>query len=233
MKKIVLLLAVLLTVPFAAQAKNMGDDFHDHYVPGKSNLKAYNRDLNGLVGMVDFHTGKAGNFPSINVGANVSVFKPSSDNNISSDNYTVLPFLVAETKIPYLGVGVVARGTAVNGYRSLGGGLTYKLTLIEFLNLSFGAFYDNGRTDWYTNDHYSASAIASVNVLFFTPYVGVGYDYGKLQTRHYAHNKSVSDGTPRGMVGLNIHPFPLLSGFVAYTVTKDSHGFTGGVGLSF
>ncbi len=233
MKKLILLLTVLIGVPLCARADNMGDDFHKHYDPATSNLKAYNRDLNGLVGMVDFHTGKGGNFPSISLGANVSVFKPSSENNISTDSYTVLPFLVAETKIPYLGVGVVARGTDVNGYRSLGGGLTYQMTLVQFLNLSFGAFYDNGRTDWYKNDHYSASAIASTNVLFLTPYVGVGYDYGKLKTRGYAHNESVSDGTVRGMAGLNIHPFPLLTGFIAYTITKDSHGFTGGLGLSF
>ncbi len=233
MKKFTLLLAAMLLAPLAALAGNIGDDFHHHYVPGKSNLKAYNRDLNGLVGTVDFHTGHPKQFPGINVGASVSVFKPSSENNISSDSYTVLPFLIAETKIPYLGVGVVARGTDVSGYRSLGGGLTYQMGVLEMVNLSFGAFYDNGRTDWYTNDHYSASAIASTNVLIFTPYVGVGYDYGKLKTRHYAHNESASNGTPRGMVGVNVHPFPLLTGFVAYTITKDSHGFTGGVGLSF
>lgn len=233
MKKLVLFLAVLLTAPLSVFAGDMGDDFHDHYIPGQSNLKAYNRDLNGLVGTMDFHTGKPKMFPGVNLGASVSVFKPSSSNDISSDNYTVLPFLVAETKIPYIGVGVVARGTAVNGYRSIGGGLTYQMTTLEILNLSFGAFYDNGRTDWYTNDHYSASVVASTNLLFLTPYVGVGYDYGKIKTRGYAQNESATDGTPRGMVGLNISPLPLLTGFVAYTITKDSHGFSGGIGLSF
>ena len=233
MKKLTLLVAVLLAAPLGVWADDMGDDFHKHYKPGVSNLKAYNRDLNSLVGMVDFNTGRPKTFPGINLGASVSVFKPSSKNNISSDSYTVLPFLIAETKIPYLGVGVVARGTDVNGYRSLGGGLTYQMSALEFLNLSFGAFYDNGRTDWYKNDHYSASAIASTTVLFFTPYVGVGYDYGKLHTHGYEHNESVSDGTPRGMIGLNVNPFPIFTGFVAYTVTKDSHGFTGGLGLSF
>ena len=233
MKKLIFLLTVLLVTPLGAFADDMGDDFHNHYVPGTSNLKAYNRDLNGLVGTMDFHTGRPKAFPGVNLGASVSVFKPSSANNISSDSYTVLPFLVAETKIPYLGVGVVARGTAVNGYRSVGGGLTYQMTALEFLNLSFGAFYDNGRTNWYTNDHYSASAIASTTVLFLTPYVGVGYDYGKIKTRGYTQNESASNGTPRGMVGLNINPFPFVTGFVAYTVTKDSHGFSGGVGLSF
>ncbi len=233
MKKLTILLAALLAAPLFVLADDMGDDFHKHYVPGKSDLKAYNRDVSGIVGMVDFNTGRPKAFPGVNLGASVSVFKPSSDNDISSDSYTVLPFLIAETKIPYINVGVVARGTAVNGYRSVGGGLTYNMTLIEFLNVSLGAFYDNGRTDWYTQDHYSASAIASTNVLIFTPYLGIGYDYGRLKTRGYTHNESVSDGTPRGMVGVNISPLPLLTGFVAYTITKDSHGFTGGLGLSF
>ena len=233
MKKLTILLAALLAAPLFVLADDMGDDFHKHYVPGKSDLKAYNRDVSGIVGMVDFNTGRPKALPGVNLGASVSVFKPSSDNDISSDSYTVLPFLIAETKIPYINVGVVARGTAVNGYRSVGGGLTYNMTLIEFLNVSLGAFYDNGRTDWYTQDHYSASAIASTNVLIFTPYLGIGYDYGRLKTRGYTHNESVSDGTPRGMVGLNVNPFPLVTGFVAYTITKDSHGFTGGLGLSF
>ena len=233
MKKLSFLLAVFLLTPLSVLADNIGNDFRDHYVPGVSNLKAYNRDLNSLIGMVDFNTGRPKTFPGINIGASVSVFKPSSGNNISSDSYTVLPFLIAETKIPYLGVGVALRGTSANGYRSLGGGLTYQMSVIEFLNLSFGAFYDNGRTDWYTNDHYSATAIASTNILFLTPYIGVGYDYGKIQTRGYVYNESASNGTPRGMVGLNINPFPLLTGFVAYSVTKDSHGFTGGLGISF
>lgn len=233
MKKLLFLLAVLLTTTLGAFASNIGDDFHNHYIPGKSNLKAYNRDLNGLVGMVDFNTGHPKTFPGVNLGASLSVFKPSSSNNISSNSYTVLPFLVAETKIPYLGVGVVARGTHANGYRSLGGGLTYQMSALEFLNLSFGAFYDNGRTDWYRNNHYSLTAIASTSVLMFTPYVGVGYDYGKIKTRGYDHNESASNGTARGMVGLNVNPFPLFTGFIAYTVTKDSHGFTGGLGLRF
>lgn len=233
MKKLLAVCAILFAGTLVASATDMGDDFHRHYNPHSSNLSAYNRDLNSMVGMVDFHTGRGATFPAFNVGANVSVFKPSSDNDISSDSYTVLPFLAAETRIPVIGVGVVARGTDVNGFSSIGGGLTYQMDLIEILHLSFGAFYDRGRTDWYTQDHYSASAIASMNVLIFTPYVGVGYDYGKLETRGYAYNRSTSDSALRGMLGLDIHPFPFVSGFVGYTVSKDSHGFTGGLGLSF
>lgn len=232
MKKLILSFIVFV-VALTIHAKNMGEDFRDHYGPS-SNLEAYNRDLSSLVGVVDFHTGRAQNFPAFNIGASVGVFKPSKDNDISSDSYTVLPFIVAETKIPVINVGVVARGTNMDGYRSIGGGLTYQMSLLEVVNLSFGAFYDNGRTDYYRSDHYSASAIAYTTVLFLTPYIGVGYDYGKLATRTFgASDRETSNGQPRGMVGLKISPFPLFSGFVAYTVTKDSHGFTGGLGLSF
>jgi len=232
MKKLFLLFVVLVAA-VAANATNMGDDFKDHYSPN-ANLAAYNRDLSSLIGVVDFHTGRAKNFPAISLGGSVGIFKASKDNDISSDTYTVLPFLVAETKIPVINVGVVARGTSINGYRSVGGGLTYQMDVLEMVNLSFGAFYDNGRTDWYHANHYSASAIASMNILALTPYVGVGYDYGKLSTRGFgADNRSTSNGQARGMVGLKISPFPFFSGFVAYTITKDSHGFTGGLGASF
>ncbi len=44
MKKLAFLFIVLLAAPLGAFAGNMGDDFHDHYIPGVSNLKAYNRD---------------------------------------------------------------------------------------------------------------------------------------------------------------------------------------------
>ena len=232
MKKLFTLLFLLATSA-VVQAANMSDDFRDHYSP-TANLAAYNRDLNSLIGVADFHTGRAKNFPAVSIGASVGVFKASKDNDISSDDYTVLPFVIAETKIPVVNVGVVARGTNVNGYRSIGGGLTYQTSVLETVNLSFGAFYDNGRTDWYTSDHYSASAIASTTLVVITPYVGVGYDYGKLETRGFGtNNRDTSNGQARAMAGVNIHPFPLLSGFVAYPVTKDSHGFTGGVGLSF
>lgn len=233
MKKLTVFLCAFLASASLAYASDMADDFHDHYNPAISNLSAYNRDLNSMVGTVDFHTGRGATFPAFNVGASVSVMKPSSGNNISTDSYTYLPFLVAETRIPVVGVGLVARGTDFDGYRSIGGGLTYQMDVIEILHLSFGAFYDNARTDWYKHDHYSASAIASTSVLIFTPYVGVGYDVGSIKTRGYANNRSSTDSTPRAMVGLNINPFPFFNGFVAYTITKDTHGFTGGLGLSF
>ncbi len=233
MKKLTAFFCAVFASVSLAHASNIADDFRDHYNPATSNLSAYNRDLSSSIGTVDFHTGRDATFPAFNIGASVSVMKPSSANNISTDSYTYMPFIVAETRIPVVGLGVVLRGTDFSGYRSLGGGLTYQMDLIEVLHLSFGAFYDNSRTDWYKHDHYSASAIASTSVLMFTPYVGVGYDLGRIETRGYTPNRSSTDSTPRAMVGVNIHPFPLFSGFIAYTVSKDTHGFTGGLGLSF
>ncbi len=232
MKKFLLVLTALFVTGASAYATNMGDDFRAHY-SANSNLSAYNRDLTATMGMIDFNTGNAKTFPAASLGVSLSVFKTSSNNDISSDSYVVQPYLVAETKIPVIDVGVVLRGTDLNGYKSIGGGLTYQMSVLDFLNLNFGGFYDRGSTEWYTNDHYSLSAVASAGILIFTPYLGVGYDYGTIKTRGFANNRSSSDGQLRGMVGLNMSPLPLLSGFVGYTVTKDSHGFTGGIGLSF
>lgn len=232
MKKLSLVFALLCATAWTTYATNIGDDFHAHYSAG-ANLSAYNKDMSAMVGMIDFTSGGGRTFPAADLGVNVSIFKPSSDNTLSSDSYTVLPFLVATTKIPVIDVGVVARGTSISGYTSVGGGLTYQLQFFHTLNVSLGGFYDNGRTDWYTTDHYSLSAVASADILIFTPYLGIGYDYSKLQTRGFEYNRSTSDGQVRTMVGINASPIPFLSGFVAYTMTKDSHGFTGGMGLSF
>ena len=81
----------------------------------------------------------------------------------------------------------------------------------------------------------AASASASVNVLFFTPYVGVGYDYSSLKVKDMgaASGQKSDDGTVRYTAGVNFHPLPLVYVYGAYTYTKYSQGFQGGVGLNF
>ena len=105
--------------------------------------------------------------------------------------------------------------------------------MFDTINISLGGFYDRGSTDWYTTDHYSLSAVASMNVLFLTPYVGIGYDYGELKTKDLWPSRSTSDGDMRYTAGVNLKPFPFVYVFAAYTKTSSSHGLQGGVGLNF
>ncbi len=232
MKKLLSVLVSILCFAGAAAASNIADDFRAHY-SAASDLAAYNKDINAMVGLADFHTGKGTSFPGFDIGATLTAVKPSSNNNISSDDYLYTGFITAETKIPVLGLGVVLRGTDMNGFESLGGGLKYNLGLFDTIHVSLGGFYDRASTDWYTTDHYSLSAVASMNVLFITPYVGVGYDYGELETKDLLPSRSTSDGDMRYTAGVNVKPFPFVYMFAAYTKTSSSHGLQGGVGVNF
>lgn len=224
-------LAVFACAAFASAA-DIADDFRAHFNAG-SDLSAYNKDINSLIGIADFHTGRGTAFPGFDIGATMTAVKPSTNNNISTEDYIYTGFLSAETKIPVVGLGVVVRGTDMNGFESLGGGLKYNFSVLDTVHFALGAFYDRAKTEWYTQDHYSASASASMNVLFLTPYVGLGYDYGEIQTRGFDYNRSSSDGAVRYTAGVNFKPFPFVYVFAAYTKTSGNEGFQGGLGLNF
>lgn len=230
MKKILSALFCLCALTLPAFA-DMGSDFKDHF--NLSALADYNRDISSMIGLADFHTGKGVNFPGFDIGASVSAVKTSSA-NFSGEDYFYAPFITAETQIPVLGIGVAARGTSYDGFKSVGGGLKWHGSL-ALVNLSAAAFYDRYKTDYYDGDHYSASASASVNVLFLTPYVGVGYDYSTLKVKNMGtlSGEKTDDGAVRYTAGVNFHPLPLFYVYGAYTYTKYNHGFQGGVGVSF
>ena len=100
MKKVlVLIFAFFAFVPFAKASNNIADDFRNHF-NNNSDLSAYNKDLNALIGIADFHTGRGTAFPGFDIGATITAVKPSSGNNISSEDYLYTGFLSAETTIP-------------------------------------------------------------------------------------------------------------------------------------
>ncbi len=230
MKKIfpAVLFALFLTSPAFA---SMNSDFRDNFRLGA--LADYNRDVSTLMGLADFHTGRGVTFPGFDVGVSVAAVNTSSD-SFSSEDYLYAPFITAETQLPLFNLGIALRGTKYDGFQSLGGGVKWHGSL-AFVNLSAGAFYDRYGTDYYDGNHYSASASASVNILFLTPYVGIGYDYSEMEVKDlgfYSGEKS-DDGLVRYTAGVNFHPLPLFYVYGAYTYTKYSHGFQGGIGLNF
>lgn len=232
MKKLTVLFTFCCLLAGAAHATDIGDDFRNHVTP-YSDLSAYNKDVSTMIGVADFHTAKGATFPGFDIGATFNAIKPSSSNNISDNDYLYTGFLTAETKIPVLDVNVMARGTDMNGFKSLGGGLKYSFPLLEVFDVSAMAFYDRASTDWYSQDHYSLSATASMRVLFLTPYVGVGYDYSKMKTKDLPFRLSSNDSSVRYTVGASLTPFPFGYIFGAYTKTDHNEGFQGGIGINF
>ena len=229
MKRISAVLAVL-AFAFPAAASDIGDDFRNH-VTASSSLSAYNKDISTMIGVADFHTGKGATFPGFDIGVTANAIKPTND--ISDNDYLYTGFITAETKIPVLDVGVMVRGTNMNGFKSLGGGLKYSFKLLEVFDISTLAFYDKGSTDWYDVDHYSASATASFSFLFLTPYAGIGYDYSDMETKDLPFHLSSSDDSVRYTLGASLTPFPFGYIFGAYTKTANNEGFQSGIGLNF
>lgn len=230
MKKLFIAALFMLCSALPVMA-DMNDDFKNHF--SGHGLAAYNRDVSSMIGMADFHTGKGVTFPGFDVGATISTVKTSSD-SFSKEDYFYAPFITAETQLPILGLGVAARGTSYDGFKSLGGGLKWNGS-VALVNLSAAVFYDRYKTDYYDGDHYSASASASVNILCLTPYVGIGYDYSTLKVKDFApfSGQKSDDGAVRYTAGVNFHPLPLVYLYGAYTYSKYNHGFQGGVGLNF
>lgn len=101
MKKLFTLLFAFFTLTGYASAANIADDFRAHY-SASSDLSAYNKDINAMIGVADFHTGKGTAFPGFDIGATLSAVKPSDKNNITTDDYLYAGFITAETKIPVL-----------------------------------------------------------------------------------------------------------------------------------
>lgn len=233
MKKFLSVVVSMIIFPAAVFAStNISDDFRDHYTAA-SNLSAYNKDINTLIGLNDFHTGKATSFPGFDVGATFGGVKVGSNNDISSEDYMFAPFITAETMVPVVNTTLAVRGTAFNGLESIGIGLKYNYNVLELFDVTLAGFYDRATTDWYTSDHVSFSAVASATVLFLTPYLGVGYDYGDMSTRKYATNRSTSDDAARWTAGVRVSPLPLFYVFGAYTHTVSNAGFQAGIGLNF
>lgn len=230
MKKTILALFALSLLALPVRA-DINDDFRDHF--NLDGLTAYNRDLATLMGQADFHTGKAVTFPGFDIGANVTAVKTSSE-NFSEEKYFYAPFITAETQLPILNLGIAARGTTYNGFKSIGGGVKWTQA-IAIVNLSASVFYDRYGTDYYEGDHYSASASASASLLIFTPYIGVGYDYSSLKLKDMGTltGKKSDDDVLRYTAGVNIHPLPFLYVYGAYTYSKYNQGFQGGLGLNF
>ena len=227
---IIILFGLIACLALPASA-DMGTDFRDHF-----NLKAfssYNRDISSMIGMADFHTARGVTFPGFDIGGGVAAIK-TSDSNISSKDYFMAPFLTAETQLPIFGLGVALRAITYDKFSSVGGGIKWHQN-VALVRLSASLFYDRFGTDYYDGNHYSASASASTNVLIFTPYVGIGYDYGDMKTKHMGaysgHN--TTDGIVRYTAGVKAHPLPLLYVYGAYTYTKYNHGFQGGIGINF
>lgn len=196
-------------------------------------IKDFARDIGALVGMNDFHTGKE---HRIDAGLTYNVIKNPSDGMMkkyADSDYIHTGFLQGSVKVPVLGFSVVARGTSLDGFESLGGGVRHSISgdsiLPFFPDISYAFFYDRINADYFSANHFSASLSASLKVLIFEPFVGIGYDNTDLKVEGHGFR---GDGA-RFTGGLNVSILPFVYASAAYVRTPNSNGAQIGLGARF
>ena len=241
MKKTTSLLAIVLLCSTSAFAGSLGN-FGNLTSPAP--LNPFARDLGGIIGGADFHSGRTLGFPGFDIGVAGTVqTKPDKDDSIlrSGNMHTFgAPLLQAEIGLP-LHFDVIGRGTGFQGAHLLGGGLRYGLhhsgKLSPLPDIAISAFGDSLHHRYFNLTHYSADAVASFGLPILKPYVGVGYDYTEVTASAslptgVASAKGIGRGT-RLTGGVDVQPLPLFHFYGAYVLLHGISGFEAGLGLRF
>ncbi len=239
MKKLFVLFACLFAASYASASWQ--DDFKDAlFKSGDEGVRAFTRDLGSMTGMMDFRSGTA---DRVGVGVAVNAVKPSSDNMLRAYedvNYMAMGYVYADVKIPILGLALGARGTAIDGYESLGGGIKYSIMgesiLPFFPDITASFYYDRITFDYFDANHYSASLAASIKVLILEPYIGLGYDKTDLDLKGLGAGIDGTGFTGEGVRytgGVNLTVLPFVQVFASVSGTKDTYGAQLGVGAKF
>lgn len=236
---VVFAVAVFSSGAFAKPFDEFKDRVQTEYI------KPFARDLGGLLGGADFHSGRAMGSPGFNVGGvGVIQFKPEKDNKILTaagvDTFGI-PLIQVGVGLPYK-INLVARGMSAAGVTTIGGGLRYGIyksgMLTKFIpDISVGVFIDKLTHDYFKATHFSASISASLNLPVVKPFVGFGYDNTKLEvkdaTNPLLRGMSATAKDIRYTAGVEFSPIPLFYIFGAYSVFHGSPGAQFGLGAGF
>lgn len=174
-------------------------------------LKPFARDIGGLLGSGSNQTARPLGFAGFDIGVRaMSQFNPSHGNSVlRKNNIFGLGVIQAEIGMPYRIDGFV-RGGVFEGIAVAGGGLRYGLwnvsdekykvnaTLVGMANLAAHRYF--------YAVHFNTSFVCSVNVPVAAPFVGIGYDFTRLEAQTVADpsltGKQVRVSEPRFTAGL-------------------------------
>ena len=219
MKKIISILALLMLVLPAVQARNIWDDFYAHVT--HDNVRAFTKDLGGLIGSGTYTTGRVLGWGGFQIGPRgTMVFKMSQDKNAT--NATALgdreevgevfyPWLQADIGMPFRLDGFI-RASSYQGMTIAGGGLRWGITrpnemLGSFQPMLVLSAHSASARD-FSATHYNASLVLSMKFKYFVPYIGGGVDYTTLDINQSVLAPSLSGedeyaATARATAGLN------------------------------
>jgi len=174
-------------------------------------MKPFARDLGGLLGSGAFQTARPLGFAGFDIGVRAAAqFKPSSGDSVLKHNSVFgTGFVQAELGMPYRIDGFV-RGGSYEGVAVAGGGLRYGLWNVSDekykVNAMLVGMADMATQRYFYAVHFNTSLVCSLNVPVLAPYVGVGYDFTRVEAQSVAdaslNGSSVSVAEPRFSAGL-------------------------------
>ena len=151
----------------------------------ESSLKAFTKDIGGILGGGANNTARSLGFSGFDVGYKQFVqLKPSINNTVFNSKEAVsLGWIQAEIGMPYRVDGFI-RGANYDGFAVTGGGLRYGLRKISdkpgYTQMMFIAMGNVvAHRDFYIT-HFASHIYVSRNGKFAIPYMGIGFDNTKL-----------------------------------------------------
>jgi hypothetical protein len=245
MKRIKLAAIFAITVMFfvSVSKANIFDDFKN--MLQEQYMKPFARDIGGLIGSADFHSGKTAGFPGFNISVYVNgQTAPETDNEILKQadvDFFGVPVVAVTLGLPF-NFEATARGVGYAGYTLIGGGIKWGILQGNrlFPDVKVGAYYDIFDHEYLKMQHWSVFASASLNLPIIKPYVGVGMDQTKLETKVVSvagplviPGSTVTVTEPRFTAGANMTLLPMIQVFAAYHWLHGSTGFQAGASIGF
>ena len=223
MKKIAAILVFCMIAVFPATAMPTWDAFGDNVT--ENNLRAFTKDLGGLIGSGTYTTGRILGWGGFQIGPRAGMlFKMSQGLGATEDdkNKTALgerndvgavfsPWLQADIGLPFRIDGFI-RASSYDGLTIAGGGLRWGVTrpseeLGSFQPMLVVAAHSATAKD-FSATHYNASLVLSMKFKYFVPYVGGGVDYTTVTVGNGVTSATIRGereyaATPRATVGFN------------------------------
>lgn len=151
-------------------------------------LKPFARDLGSLLGSGSNQTARPLGFAGFDIGVRgAAQFTPSSGNTVlKKNNLFGLGLIQAEIGMPYRIDGFV-RGGAFEGVAVAGGGLRYGLWNLSDekykINAMLVGMANMAAHRYFNAVHFNTGVVVSINVPVVAPYLGVAYDFTRLEAQ--------------------------------------------------
>ncbi|MBR4355103.1 MAG: hypothetical protein IKP96_00800 [Elusimicrobiaceae bacterium] len=194
-KQLIVVLLFCACAALPASAHGNWDDFGANVT--SNNVRAFTKDLGGLIGSGTYTTGRILGWGGFQIGPRAGmIFKMSEGHGDTSAerNHTALgdrdevgsvfsPWLQADIGMPFRLDGFI-RASSYQGLTIAGGGLRWGITrpseVLGSLQPMLVLAAHSASAQDFSATHYNASLVLSMKFKYFVPYIGGGIDYTTL-----------------------------------------------------